>query len=303
MAGGKNINDPNRYVMYRYQISVPAAAIFVALFGISSIFHIYQTWRKRSWFLIAFIIGGLFETIGYAGRIQSSFDQFNLSPYIMQTLLLLLGPALYAASIYMILGRLIVLTSGEKYSLVRPSWLTKIFVSGDVISFLMQGAGGGIMSTAKKNPANSKKGERIIVGGLFVQLIFFGLFVVTSALFQRRGAHHLKSLPKEITWKKQLYALYATSTLILVRSVFRVIEYLQGNAGYLLRQEVFLYVFDAVLMLGVMVIMNVVHPGDIAIMLKEKREGGAGSDVEMSTPVEVQQSKHSREESGTSSAV
>lgn len=58
--------------------------------------------------------------------------------------------------------------------------------------------------------------------------------------------------------------------MILIRSVFRVIEYLQGNAGYLLRNEVFLYVFDSVLMLAVMVAMNIVHPGQIAIMLKEK---------------------------------
>lgn len=301
MAGGTNINDSKRFVMYRYDISVPAAAIFVALFGISSIWHIWQTWKKRSWFLIAFIIGGLFETIGYGGRIQSSFDQFSLSPFIMQTLLLLLGPALYAASIYMILGRIIVLTGAERYAIVRPSWLTKIFVTGDVISFMMQGAGGGIMSTAKKNPANSKKGERIIVGGLFVQLVFFGLFVITAAVFQRKGSAHLKSLPKDITWKKHLLALYATSILILVRSVFRVIEYLQGNNGYLLRKEVFLYVFDSALMLGVMVIMNVIHPGDIAIMLKKKNEGHG--DVEMTTPTEVQQPKHSRDQSGASSAV
>ena len=157
------------------------------------------------------------------------------------------------------------------------------------------------MSTAKKNPANSKKGERIIVGGLFVQLVFFGLFVITAAVFQRKGAAYLKSLPKDITWKKHLFALYGTSILILIRSVFRVIEYLQGNNGYLLRREVFLYVFDAALMLGVMVIMNVVHPGDIAIMLKKKNAGHG--DVEMTAPVEVQQPKHSRDESGASSAV
>lgn len=39
------------------------------------------------------------------------------------------------------LGRLITLADGEKLSLIRVSWLTKIFVGGDVLSFLMQSSG------------------------------------------------------------------------------------------------------------------------------------------------------------------
>jgi hypothetical protein len=41
----------------------------------------------------------------------------------------------------MLLGRIILVTDGEVHSLIRQGWLTKIFVTGDVISFLMQGAG------------------------------------------------------------------------------------------------------------------------------------------------------------------
>jgi hypothetical protein len=59
----------------------------------------------------------------------------------MQSLLILLAPALFAASIYIILGRIILLVDGERYSLVRQKWLTKLFVTGDVLSFLMQGSG------------------------------------------------------------------------------------------------------------------------------------------------------------------
>lgn len=59
----------------------------------------------------------------------------------MQSLLLLVAPALFAASIYIILGRVILMTDGERHSLIRQKWLTKIFVAGDVISFLVQGGG------------------------------------------------------------------------------------------------------------------------------------------------------------------
>lgn len=83
------------------------------------------------------------EFIGYIGRALSASQtpDWTLGPYIMQSVLLLVAPALFAASIYMYLGRLIVLVRGEKFSVIRVGWMTKIFVAGDVLSFLMQSLG------------------------------------------------------------------------------------------------------------------------------------------------------------------
>lgn len=83
------------------------------------------------------------ELVGYGARSASARQapDFTLMPYIMQSLLLLLGPSFFAASIYMVLGRVIRLTGGERHSLIRPSWLTKIFVVGDVLSFFVQSGG------------------------------------------------------------------------------------------------------------------------------------------------------------------
>lgn len=66
---------------------------------------------------------------------------WTLGPYLIQTLLLLVAPALFAASIYMVLGRIILLTEGERHSMIRQKWLTKLFVAGDVLSFMTQSAG------------------------------------------------------------------------------------------------------------------------------------------------------------------
>src|SRR5690606_21569267 len=88
------------------------------------------------------------EAIGYIGRIIAAQEapDFTLAPYIMQNLLILLGPALFAASIYMILARLVRHLGAEEYALVRTKWMTKIFVTGDVLSFFAQGAGKPILS-------------------------------------------------------------------------------------------------------------------------------------------------------------
>jgi len=85
----------------------------------------------------------LVEWIGYIGRAISSQETPNwtLGPYLIQTLLLLVAPALFAASIYMELSRIIALADGESHVLIKKKWLTKLFVCGDVVSFLLQMGG------------------------------------------------------------------------------------------------------------------------------------------------------------------
>lgn len=62
-------------------------------------------------------------------------------PYIIQSMYILLAPALFAASIYMILGRIILLTGGECHSIIKQEWITKLFVMGDVLCFIIQSGG------------------------------------------------------------------------------------------------------------------------------------------------------------------
>lgn len=115
-----------------------------------------------------------------------------------------------------------------------------------------------------------EKGERIIIGGLVVQLLFFGCFVVTSATFHVRISRRptRRILGDSLPWERQLYVLYSSSGLILVRSVFRLIEYAQGNDGYLISHEVYLYIFDSVLMFATMALLAWIHPSEITAYLQ-----------------------------------
>jgi len=111
-------------------------------------------------------------------------------------------------------------------------------------------------------------GEKIIIGGLVVQILFFSVFLVTSVTFHRRAIRYSTARVQQnlYIWQKHLYALYGGSTLILVRSVFRLIEYAQGNDGYIISHEVFLYIFDSVLMLATMVIFAIIHPSEVTAL-------------------------------------
>ena len=109
-------------------------------------------------------------------------------------------------------------------------------------------------------------GAKIIIVGLFVQLIFFGAFLVVAVNFHIKITRNPTSRSCiGIPWQKHMNLMYAAGVLIMVRSVFRAIEYLQGDDGYLLAREAYLYVFDAVLMLIVMLLFNVVHPAELFV--------------------------------------
>ncbi|KAK7699468.1 hypothetical protein SLS64_011606 [Diaporthe eres] len=210
---------------YRYEPSVAGAVIFCILLGITSGLHAFQMYTTRTWYLIALVVGGLCECIGYIARSVNATEQpgcWSLGAYIAQNVLILIAPAFMAASIYMILGRIIILTDGDSHSLVRRRWITKIFVTGGVSSLQMQSTGGGLMAAGE---SLLKTGENIIIAGLFVQLAFFGFFVVAAGVFHRRMSlvPTAKASDPAVRWQKYLMTLYVTSALILVRSIFRVI--------------------------------------------------------------------------------
>ncbi len=66
-------------------------------------------------------------------------------------------------------------------------------------------------------------------------------------------------------WKESLRMLYAISVLIMVRSIFRVVEYVMGQSGYPLMHEWTLYIFDSILMLVVTVIFYWKYPSELEI--------------------------------------
>lgn len=195
---------------------------------------------------------------------QQESGKWTLGPYIIQSLLLLLAPALFAASIYMILARIILLTDGNSHSIIKLRWVTKVFVAGDVLSFLAQSSGGGLMAKAKTQD-DAKMGENIIVGGLGIQVLVFGFFIIVAAIFNMRirKVPTAKSQSVAVPWQLHLYVLYAASALIMVRSVFRIVEYVMGGDGILLQHEYYLYIFDAALMFFVAVLFCVWHPSAI----------------------------------------
>lgn len=130
------------------------------------------------------------------------------------------------------LGKISQLVRGDSYLLVRRRWLTRIFVVGDVLSFLAQGAGGGLMAS----PKSSQTGSNIVVAGLFVQVLFFGTFVIVALLFHSR-LHRKPTgtiFEEQPPYSRHMVVLYTASLLIFLRSIVRIVEFIQGFSGYIM---------------------------------------------------------------------
>lgn len=121
------------------------------------------------------------------------------------------------------------------------------------------------MLATAKDTDSIKKGENIIIGGLCIQIIFFGFFMIVTLVFHKRISSRPTQKSHEITtpWKKLIWVLYATSFFIMVRSVFRVAEYVLGSDGELQSTEFWIYIFDALLMALVSMLFNWFHPSRV----------------------------------------
>lgn len=132
-----------------------------------------------------------------------------------------------------------------------------------------------------KSKDDQDRGENVIVGGLGIQVVFFGFFMVVTVIFHRRILAN--PTPRSLTivapWKQYILILYTASAFIMVRSVFRIAEYVGGADGTLQSTEVYIYIFDATLMFIVSAVLNVYHPTAI-ISNQHKRLTYSDNDVE-----------------------
>lgn len=183
-------------------------------------------------------------------------------------MLILASAPLLAATIYMTLGRLVRALDALEHAFLSPRWTTTMYIVIDIGSFICQMAGSAMQASG--DVAGMQTGKTIVMAGLGVQLGAFSLFMLSVWVFHRR----LSLRPTEMSlqldgkWRRAIWMLYAVSVLIIVRSLFRLVEFAEGPSGNIYMTEAYIYVFDASLMFIVVVIMAVLQPG---MVLKASR--------------------------------
>lgn len=71
--------------LLQYRPSLPVNSLFIAIFGFTTVAHLVQGFRTRSWgFMASIVCGNLLEIVGYVGRILLHDNPFLFSGFVMQ---------------------------------------------------------------------------------------------------------------------------------------------------------------------------------------------------------------------------
>ncbi|KAF2098889.1 sphingoid long-chain base transporter RSB1 [Rhizodiscina lignyota] len=293
--GGNCTKDtcPASASIYGYAPSLAANALFLAIFLLSGLIHSVQGIKFKTWsFLIVMVIGNLCEAAGYGGRIMLHNDAFSDAGFKLQIVLLTFAPAFLAAGIYFTLKHIIIIF-GAEFSRLRPKWYTYIFITCDIFSIVLQGAGGALASVAN-GPGDSLMdvGDNLMITGLAFQvftLLIFGVLATEYALRVRTHKNELNPMTFDLRRSRKfrffLVALCIAYSAILIRCIYRVAEMAGGWGNSIMQNEAGFIALDSVMCVVATVALNAFHPGwcfDYRSMggATEKTVVSAGSDTE-----------------------
>ena len=202
--------------------------------------------------------------------------------------LTLFAPIGINAYVYMTAGRMIwTFLPEKKIWKVKAISIGKYFVWLDIISFIVQGLGGTMLSPGA-SAKTAKIGMNVYMGGVGIQQFFICLFTTLIVRFHYEMLQLKKAAfaPTNKKWQWLTYALYATLALITVstlkeyelyrlltsiiqtRIIYRLLEFSRGvdpSTNPLPFHEVYVLVLDAAPMLLAGIILSIIHPGMVLV--------------------------------------
>lgn len=135
-----------------------------------------------------------------------------------------------------------------------------MFITIDIISLAIQAAGGGKAAAGFSKGTDTKVGTNIMVAGIIFQMVSLIVFEVLFCIVTFRALPQIRA-------SRQLSLLSGATTIsvacILVRSVYRTIELLQGWRGYLITRERYFIALDGAMILVSLLVYNFLNPAEL----------------------------------------
>jgi hypothetical protein len=125
----------------------------------------------------------------------------------------------------------------------NPKLLYWIFISSDITSLSLQGAGGGISSTTS---GSSKMGENISLAGLCFQVFTLVVFILLAVDYLFRFYRRPGQAKTTFRFKVYLVFMFSSIVLILGRCIYRIDELKDGYNGSLFHNQGLFCGFESV---------------------------------------------------------
>jgi hypothetical protein len=205
---------------------------------------------------------------GFVTRAVSVFNPSNIALFIAQYVLVFVGPPLYAASEYFILGRLLAYL--PYHAPLHPGRVMSTFLMLSAAVESLAASGAASMVSAKATPEQRASAITRIKASLILQealeACFFGMVVLVEYRCRKAG-----SFPRNVRIMCRM--LYITSFMMTVRCIVRTIEGFEatdcdptkpgykGYCGPVQHYEWFLWVFEVANITVFIALLAIFHPG------------------------------------------
>ncbi|CAI6333981.1 unnamed protein product [Periconia digitata] len=234
-----------------------APIVFIVLFFISGILHAWQTIKHKSWrTTILLPWAAALMIAGFVMRELGAHQTDNLGYLVASTVLIMSGPPVYALINYFVLSR--VLYYIPYLAPLHPGRVATTFVGLDAVCEILIGQGAWRMVNSSMTEKQRQLGANLVTASLSLQVVLFGSFGLLAAQFHRR-ARHRGVLSRDL--RTVLVVLYISASIVTIRCIYRLVEYIQGWNSTIYKNEVFFWIFEAVIMLLNTCLLNLFHPG------------------------------------------
>ncbi|KXS19024.1 RTA1-domain-containing protein [Gonapodya prolifera JEL478] len=243
---------------FDYKPSTALAITFLALFAVSGTLHAAQAYVTKLRFMWIMAIGCAVEILGFGLRIAAK-DDVRENPddtvlFSFQFGLIVLAPIFFAAVVYTTLTHIIALV-GDQYSPMKRTTIGVIFITADIFAFIVQFIGACLILIPDIGSELSNNGLKVMIVGLAIQVVGIMVFFTLAVIVYIR-AWRVKG-----RWHVLMWNLLTSAILIAIRNAFRMAEYWDGFDNEISRNESLLYILDAGLMLLLVVLFHIIHPG------------------------------------------
>lgn len=242
---------PVSATVYGDYFTLGACVFFVVAHSVLLLAQTYLGIRSRAWSFSAYLaIGTIFELMGYSARIAMSQNPWTYAGFVIQLVMLILGPTLVAASISVTFKHL-VLWYGPEWSFIKPVLYPWVFVGTDFFSILIQAVGGAVSATATGGEETNEDlldvGSGLLIAGVvfqMVNMIFCGSLMMYYLWNRRRGLRkrgerlHTSHGEGPVTTGEKpvgdrdkrtkifLWAIGVAYVVIIIRCVYRYVAHL-----------------------------------------------------------------------------
>ncbi|KAH7066399.1 RTA1 like protein-domain-containing protein [Paraphoma chrysanthemicola] len=238
----ESASEKNFFFHYKPSIAgVVIATIVSSIITGVHVFRFVKTFKTtRLKMFVVLSMAAFNEVLSYILRVPGSRSKPSGGLFALSPLLFLITPLMATSVIYFVFFKIATAIAPHN-SPVKLSIMIKLWSANDIVCQLLISSGAMVASRGHHD-----SGKGILLAGIAIHTVMLGAFVVIVAMWNRRtSSSHVAGSPRlSKSAQRDLFAIYLSCGLIVIRGLFRFVEFASGPDGPFQKHEAPFYFYD-----------------------------------------------------------